>query len=279
MTKPIWKLEFEDKNKVLELINNLEFFRNKFIKWDRIRKREEFFCDMEEFLSFVADFNNKRVFSIFEHSEYYSQYKQYFSYITKYYLRTLQVIGALNMAKNFNKNVPLLSYLNSEYSKNIYDKTITDLKLIDINKYKNVYVVDTWANSATTFAFYLNTSIKKIIWLCNSHEAAYLAEEAFRKLNNNRLEFLYNDWKHIEYAKADLVYLINFTTWKKKILDKIAETSWDDITILARAPIQLWKMIFENPLKGLHPRLTVIHKGVSSKRNNYQIILLKKLNI
>lgn len=279
MVNSIWNLRSEDKNKILELNNNLEFFRKRFVKWNRIKKREEFFSDMEEFLSFVADFDDERLFSIFEHSEYYFRHEQYFSYITKYYLRTLQVIGALDMAKNYNKNTPLISYINSEYSRNIYEKTLKDLKLIDVNKFNNVYVIDTWANSATTFAFYLNTNIKKIIGLCNSHEAAYLAEESFRKLESNRLEFIYYDWKHIDYSKAELVYLINFTDWKKQILDKIAKTSWNGVVVLARVPMQLWKMIFENPLKSLHPRLSIIHKWKASKKNNYRIVILGKIDI
>lgn len=273
----IWQITRQDLEQVEILKDQLEGFRVKLSKWDRVSNRKEFFANMDEFLKFVWSFKNDRIFHIFKHTEHYSVLKDFFSFLTTYYLRTIQIMESLEIWKKIKKWESYYDYFKSDYLKRVYDQTKREMKKIDLSKCNTALVIDTWALSPTIFGIYENTNVKNVIWVSKSEESTYMAEEAIKSQKTNRMRFRYCDWRHCIYAWIDLLYITNFTINKKAILDKIAENCNDNIRVVIKIPRSLWSMIYEDPTIWLHPRLYV-DSVLSDDWHLYKTVILKKLN-
>ena len=275
----IWNITKNDLKNVTELENQLDIFRKSLMKWDRVYNRKQFFQNMEDFLSFVWNFKNKRLFHIFKHTEYFSKNKEFFSFLTTYYLRTMQIIESLHIWKVIKKWESFFDNFKSDYLINIYNETIKELSMMDISNCNTFLAIDVWTLSPTLLSVYENTDIKNIIWVSSSEESTYVAEEAVKSQKSSRMKFKYSDWRYCDYSIADIIHISSFTIRKKEILDTIAETWKDDVQILLSVPYLLWNILYENPLDDLHPRLFIANESLSVKNHFYQSVLLRKLNI
>jgi len=270
----ISQTEISDLN---NLVNKLEDFRKEITNIDYIHKKSEFFEIMKEFRSYLLSIENKQLHETFFHSKYFKLYKDFFTDINQYYLRSIESLQSISIMTKWIHNFDnFASLIDKEIVKLSFDIKANELKHIDFSGAKTLVAVWCWAMPETLLYIYENTNIENIIWVDYNHEAIFMAWEMVSWLNIDKITFHRGDGMYYDYSNADIVYIPAFTYPKDKILDRIAETWKDNVQIIVAVPKWLWNIIFED-IWQINQRLKISNReDLSTSFLAQEIVKLEK---
>lgn len=270
----ISKLEMLNLN---DFIRKLEEFRKKMTEIDYIHDKKSFFDTMKELRRYLVSVECENLYETFLHSKYFWFYKEYFTNINMYYLRSIESVQSISIMTKWIHNFDSFADLmDKEIIKQSFETKWNELKNIDFSWAKTMIMVWSWAMPETLLYIYENTNIKNIIWVDYNHEAVFMAWEMISWLNLDKITFHQWNWTHYDYSEADIVYMPLFTFPKDEILERIVETWKDNVQILITIPKWLWNLLFEW-LWSISHRLEITHReDVSTSYIAQEVIKLEK---
>lgn len=241
-----------------ELIAKLDFFKKELEKYDYIHHKNEFFSVMKEFRKFIKEMNDKKLFEEFYHSKRYEEFKKFFREKNNYYGRAMESVEALSiMTKWVHWWENFMDYIDVEQVKDNYYRKWEDIKSLDFSWDKTMVMVWCWPLPETLIYFYENTPAAKVKWIDNNYEAIYIAWEMISALGMENIQLEYYDGNKYNYQDADIIYIPGFIEDKSQLLNRIAETSKDNVQILVFSATLLSKLLYDSIPKDLHPRLKI----------------------
>jgi hypothetical protein len=265
---------------IKNLIKQLEVHKKQLEACDYIHNKEAFFQYMQEFWEYISNFKDKHIYELFEHTEYYSKNYELFASFENYYVRTLEALESMSiLTKNVHTDASFLDFFNKRIAKETYLQTSKEIQMADFSNCKTLVMVGAGPLPETILYIYENTDIENIIGLDNNQEAVFMAGEMVRSQNLPRIKFLHYDGTLYDYNDADIIYVANFVRPKKKIFHRIAETAKTNVQIVTRTPVMFGRMLYEDTLPSLHPRLSLIQEGEINWFFLWKPLLIKKLDI
>lgn len=276
----IQNITSKDQQKVSKLIDDIDIYRKTLLKIDYINNQEEFFATMHTFWQFLGTISDERLCQLFLHSSYFEEHGSYFRSLEHYYTRAVEVAEAFTIiTKQLERKLSFLDLFSTHVTKETYLQTNREMKMLDFKKCKKMVMVGCGCLPETMLYIYENTPIKEIIGIDNNQEAIYIAGEIVRNLGASKLHLLHENSINYDYKDADIILISNMMDDKKKILDRIAETTSDKVQILARTPIHLGHMFYESATEDLHNRLAAIKSERVSEYFLEHTVLMKKLEL
>lgn len=233
--------------KLNDLVKNLEEFRQKLTEIDYIHNKKVFFDIMKDLRKYLLTIENQNLYKIFLHSKYYKFYKEFFTNINMYYVRSLESLQSISiMTKGIHNFDSFANLIDKDLIKQSFETKGNEIKSLNITS-KTKTMVAVWCGSMpeTLLYFYENTNIKNIIWVDYNHEAIFMAWEMISWLNLDKITFHQWDGVDYDYKEADIVYIPIFTSPKNRILNRIIETWKDDVQIIVIVPKWLWNLLYE----------------------------------
>jgi len=272
----IKKIDISNLN---DLINELEKYRLELINIDYVHNKKNFFDIMKKLRKFLSSIKDENLYKTLFHSKYYKFYKNYFSNMNEYYLRSVEAIQSLSIMTKWIHNFDSFADLmDKEIIKQSFDSKKNEIKHLNFTDAKTLVMVWSWPLPETLLYLYENTKIKNIIWIDYNHEAIFMSWEMVSWLNLDKITFHQWNWMYYDYSKADIIYIPLFTSPKDKILKRIIETWKNSVQILVALPKWLWNLIYDW-IWDIHPRLKITAKeDVSNLYNFQEIINLEKYN-
>lgn len=276
----IQNISKSDQQKIKKLSNDIEKYRVKLKNIDYINNQEVFFATMHQFWRFLGTVRNERLCQLFLHSKYCAKHGPFFSSLEHYYTRAVEVAEAFSIiTKQLSKKLSFLELFDNDISKESYLQTNREMQMLDFKKCKKMVIVGCGCLPETMLYIYENTPIKEIIGVDNHQEAIYIAGEMIRNQGLTDIHLLHENSVNYDYKDADIVLISNMMAGKKKILDRIVNTSQDNIQILVRTPILLGHMFYDNAIEDLNKRLAIIKSKKVSDYFLENTVLLRKLAI
>ena len=271
----------EIETKVNLLKQNLEKFRVALEKNDYVQHKNAFFSIMNKFWEFAASMNDEETYEYFEHSQYFTKYRSFFSAREQYYVRTIEAIEAVNiMTKSVKENIKFYDLLERKIAKENYLKTSYEIEMMDIEDSKQLVMVGCGPLPETVLYLYENTELEEIIGLDYNQEAVYMGGEMLNSVGStSRVKLIHCDGLKYDYKDADIIFVANFVTPKIKVLQQIANTAKNGAKVLVRTPVLLGKMLYESAINGMPSRLTLLKKGDINPYFLDQSLLLEKLDL
>ncbi len=273
------KFTKDEIKKLEQFILKLQEFKEKIDKVDYIHNKEKFFDIMKEFRKYLLEHDDGNIYTIFYHSKYYDFYKNYFTRINEYYLRSLESIQSLSVITKWIHGVKTFSNLiDKELIRESFLRKEKELQPIDFSNAKKLVLVWSWPFPETLLYIYENTSVEKIVWIDYNHEAIFIAGEMIWWLNIDNITIEQFDGTEYDYSDADIVILPIFVSPKEKIIERIIKTWKDNVQILISNPKWLWKLLYEW-LEEIHPQANIVYKeDFFSSFLAQEIIKLEKYN-
>ena len=200
----------EIQDKVKFLTKNLEVFRLDLEKNDYVHHKNEFFNIMNNFWEFAASMNDKEAYEYFEHSQYFTKYRSFFSSREQYYVRTIEAIEAVNiMTKSFKENINFYDLLERKMAKENYLKTSYEIEMMDLEGSKQLVMVGCGPLPETVLYLYENTELDEIIGLDYNQEAVYMGGEMLNSVGNtSRVKLIHCDGLKYDYKDADIIFVV-----------------------------------------------------------------------
>lgn len=276
----IYNISPQDQISLNKLQNTIESFRQKLAKIDYINNQETFFTEMHNFWNFLGTQRNKKVVNLFLLSKYFHQHSAFFHSMENYYTRAIEAADAfLLITKQLSKNLSFLDVTKSHVSKATYQQTNHEMKMLDLSQCKKMVIIGCGCLPETILYIHDNSSINEIIGIDDNQEAIFVAGEMIRHQNLKNINLLHYNSKNYDYSNVDAVIITNMMKDKKTILKRIASTSKDHIQILARTPILLGHMFYEDASQSLDKRLYIETSQQVSDYFLEETLLIKKLNL
>lgn len=269
-------------NQIKELniiLKKLEDFRKKIVNIDYIHNKIDFFDTMKDFRKTIVWFNPE-IYEVFYHSKFFRFYKDFFTSVHEYYLRSIESMQSLSVmtrwVHNFNSFAEII---DRDILKESFERKQQELDSIDFSKAENFVFVWCGPFPETILYVYENTSIKKILWLDYNHEAIYMAWEMVNWLWLENISFKRTDAMDFDYSEADVISIPLFVTKKDEIINKIIETWKDWVQVLIRSPKGFLNLIYKSLWTNLSPRANITYrKDIVSEHVTEEIIKLEKFN-
>lgn len=268
------------REKLVDLQQTLESFRIQLVNTDYISERAAFFEIMKSFWAFANSFDDEEVYDFFEHSEYYTKHKMFFSSMEQYYVRTIEAIEAVSiMTKSFEHHLKSFDLFEQRMAKENYSKTSDEIQMTGIDNVNNLVMVGCGPLPETILYLSENTDVKSIVGIDYNQEAIYMAGEMIQSLGqSDKVKLMHYNGVEYDYKNADLIIVANFISPKAKVLQRIANTAKNGAKILVRTPILLGKMLYESA-DSLPSRLILQKKGIPNRYFLDQSLFLEKLDI
>lgn len=266
-----------DISNLNDLIKNLEKYRKKLTNIDYIHDKKNFFLIMQELRKFIASIEDKKIYETLLHSKYYKLYKDYFTGINMYYLRSIESVQSLSIMTKWIHNFDsFVDLMDKEIIKQSFKSKENEIKTINFDNAKTLIMIWTGPLPETLLYIYENTNIKNIIWIDYNHEAIFMSWEMISWLKLDKITLHQWNWLHYDFSEADVIYIPLFTYPKDKILDRIAETWKDSVQVLVAVPKWLWNLIYDW-IWYINPRLKILNReDVSTSFNLQEVIKLWK---
>jgi hypothetical protein len=262
------------------LERQLESFR---IRLNECRKNsDEFFQTMREFWQFMSRYYEKKdhdesIFHAFEKTDYFSRYHKEFSEHESYYVRANEMREAYAVAdKPYRESQRFQELCDTELSKQTYDQTRSEAMLVDYSNCDTLVMVGCGPFPETTMYLYENTPIKIIIGLDQEQSAVAIAGDLLASLGIDKIQMEHAKGEKYDYSEADVIYVANFVSPKREVFEHIAETAKPNTKIITRHPVSFGKMLYEDTLANIPPRLTVKRTGQVNPYFLFQGLLLVK---
>ena len=270
----------EESKALKSLESDLDSFREKLEKVDYSKDEKAFFTLMQEFWAFISWFTDERLYSIFEHSQYFALYQNFFSKNEEFYVRALETVESLSVLTNKDwKNISFYDKFTLQNPKEVYKQTWIEIWMLDLEDAHTLVMVGCWPLPETILFYYENTLIDTIVALDNNQEAVVMAGKLIRSQSLNRIKTIRIDGTHYDYKDADIICLANFVSPKSKVFDQIAKTAKVNVQIVTRTPILFWRMLYEDTVNALNSRLAVVKESPVNPFFLAKTLLIKKLDI
>ena len=271
----------EIQNKVKSLTQTLEEFRIALEHNNYMSHKKEFFEIMNKFWEFASSMQDTKTYEYFEHSQYFSKYRSFFSSKEQYYVRTIEATEAINIiTKSIKENIRFYDLLERKMAKENYLKTSYEIEMMDLEKKKQLVMVGCGPLPETILYLHDNTNLEEIIGLDSNQEAILMGGDMLNSIGNtSRVNLIHCDGVKYDYKDADIIFVANFVTPKIKVLQQIANTAKNGAKILVRTPVLLGKMLYECAINGLPSRLTLRKKKNINSYFLDQSLLLEKLDL
>ena len=273
-------MEYNNKEieKIKVIVDELEKFRKNIISIDYIHNKTDFFEIMEKFRKYLVEISVWNNFEIFYHSKYYKFYKDFFTDINEYYIRSLESMQALSVMTQWVHNFESVSeFLNSDFLKEGFERKSKEFAVIDSSKVKNIVFVWCWPFPETMLYIYENMNVDKILWLDYNHEAIYMAWEMMNGLWYTNISFKQIDAVDFDYSDADVVFMPLFVSKKSKVLNQIEKTWKNSVQILSISAKHFLNLVFEWMWDIDNNRLEVVSRDyLSTEFSTQEIIKLEK---
>lgn len=247
--------------KLNDLVKSLEIFRNKLISIDYIHNKKVFFDVMKDLRKYLLKIENQDLYKIFLHSKYFKEYKEFFSSINMYYLRSLESLQSISIMTRWIHNFDTFADLiDKDLIKQSFETKWNEIKSLNISKdTKTLIAVWCWSMPETLLYIYENTDIKNMVWIDYNHEAVFMAWEMVSWLKLDKITFHQWEWADYDYSDADIIYIPIFTSSKNKILNRVVETWKDSVQILITVPKWLWNLLYDG-IWNVNNRLKIAYR-------------------
>lgn len=274
----------ELREKVDEVFEQLEQFKNELEQYPYGYKQREFFAIMENLHAFLAKIDNEEVCEMVIHSERYGKYESFFRHQNDYFMRAIETVEALDIiSNNVGVQSSLQDLISMKYLRQLFLNKGQELQLLDFKNAKKMVLVGSGPLPHTSLYVYENTTIPQIIGLDYNEEAIYISSRFIENLGfNDRIHLECIDGCKYDYKDADIVYIAGFVRPKYKVLEQIANTSTNpSLQILVDSTSGMKKLLFEdiNP-NTIHKRLKI--DKIDSRRSElsrWEMIKIIKYDI
>lgn len=252
-----------DKEKLANLVNNLENYKQKLEKINYTHDKKEFFEVMTNFRRYLLSADEEGLYEVFFHSKHFRKYKDFFTNINNYYLRMLESLQSISiMTRGIHNYRSFSDIIDKDLIKESYEKKAKEIESIDFSEAKQMILVWCGPMPETLLYMYENTNIDNIVGIDNNHEAVFIAGEMINGLNLDKISLYQADGTRFNYKNADIVYLPIFAYPKNKIIKRIVETGKESVQILVNSPVGLANLMYEDFWK-IHPRLKIEYRSDS----------------
>jgi hypothetical protein len=227
-------------------LQKIETYKEKFIQCNYSQEKKIFFHLMRDFLAFLSEIKNPRIYEIFLHSKDYRLHQKIFRHYHSYYIRAVELLESIAiMTKTTAKKTDFVDLLDSIRIQDRYYRKAQELDFINFEKKKIFATVGCGSFPETMLYMYENTNIQNIIGVDDNEEAVYTAGNIVSSLGLSDVHFRCINGKFFDYKDIDIIYISNFILDKKEILQRIAETMKDDVQIITRIPISLHNIFYD----------------------------------
>lgn len=263
-----------------QLEHQLESFR---VQLQSSRKNgEEFFTAMRVLWQFMSEYygsrdNDQTVFNLFQKTDYFARNHKEFAEHESYYVRANEMREAWAVIdKPYRQSKRFLELCDTELSRQAYMQTRTETQKVDFKGCDTLVMVGCGPFPETMMYIHENTPIQHIIGLDQEQSAVAIAGDLLASLGIDKIRTEHAKGECYDYSQADMIYVANFVSPKREIFNQIAETAKPDALILTRNPVSFGKMLYENTLDNIPPRLTVKEVGAVNTYFLFEGVLLMK---
>lgn len=159
----------------------------------------------------------------------------------------------------------ILEMFDQEFSRNAYLRIKDTLDFIDFSKCGTFIMVGCGPLPATLFCIHENTDVQAIIGVDNNQEAIDFAKKLIEYQELPRIQVRKMNGIDFNYQKADVIYVANLVSPKKKILNQILETSKRDVQVILRDPYGMGTLLSESGMEDLDSRFQCIGEGIENE--------------
>lgn len=107
--------------------------------------------------------------------------------------------------------------------------------------------------------------MQTIIGVDNNREAIDAAGKLIEHQEHPRIRLKHMNGINFNYQEADVIYVANLVSPKKKILNQIIETARKDIQVILRDPYGMGILLSESGMEDLDPHFKVMGEGIENK--------------
>lgn len=227
-------------------IKRLKDFKNT-IECTSSNQPEKFISTMESLWKFLCSVNDERIVVSLQHDARFRVIKKYLVESWHKYITLIEVNIAKKFLNDVNSNSNNISSALSEEQYEGLDKELS-LSTQSISGC-NVAMVGCGPLPETLVEIYrYNKKVKQIIGIDKRPEVLKIANKVIKKIlpdaENIKLET--SKAELYDYKDIDIIFLSNGLVSKGVILKRIYETGENSLEILARTPILMGKIVYEN---------------------------------
>ena len=249
-----------------ELLKTLNGFREDMGKYSHEHDRDIFFSVMQNLISFLSGINDPLTLKAFRGSDYFRDHRSFFISRQSSYYHAIESAEALSLReKHSAQGQSILDIFDRGFSKNAYLRIKDALEFVDFSVCETFIMVGCGPLPATLFCIHENTNVQKIIGVDNNREAVDTAVELLERHKIPRIQIKHATGINFNYQEADIIYVANLVSPKKKILNQIIETAKNDVQLILRDPCGMGILLSESGMEDLDPRLRLIGEGIENK--------------
>jgi len=267
----------EDIEKLDIIIKDFETFREKITNIDYIHNKVDFFDLMKKFRKYIAHLDSS-MYNIFYHSKFFKFYKDFFTDINEYYLRSIESIQSLSVMTQWIHNFNSFSeMIDRELLKESFNRKYQELEPGNFENIENFVIAWCWPFPETLLFVHENIKVKNILWLDYNHEAIYMAWEMINWLWIDNISFKQINAIEFNYSEADVVSIPIFVPKKTEIINQIIETWKEDVQIIVTCPKWFLNLIYKWLWENLTPRAKITYRqDIKSDYINQEILKIEK---
>ena len=263
----------EQIEQVKLISDKLGNFKEELLKIDYVHNKPEFFKIMKEFRKYLVDISKECDFEVFKHSKNFEDYRNFFTEINEYYVRSIEAMQALSVMTQWIHNFNHFSELiDKDFVRESFIRKEKELAPLNLSKDKKFVMAWSGPFPETLLYIYENTEIENILWLDYNHEAIYMSGELLNWLGLDNISFKHVDAIEYDYKDADIVSIPIFVPLKTEIINQAIKTWKDDIQILVASPKWFLNLIYK-PLCNITPRANITYREDLSTDFIYQEII------
>lgn len=212
------------------------------------QNKQEFALVIEKFWSFLISIQDNHLFAKLQDNRFFPELKKYLANRWHEYISLIEIDIAKNFLETSNKNIQPFSALSAEdyigvnKELSLINKSLTGLTVI---------MAGCGPFPETLMEIYKgNPAVKMAIGIEERSNVSQLANKVISKnfpdVKNVKVVNLKAE--NFDYQDVDIIFLANGLLRKEVILDRIYNTAKDDVKILARNPILMGKLLYEDIL-------------------------------
>jgi hypothetical protein len=254
------------KTRISELLKNLDRFRKDLERCGNEHNAETLFPLMRTLVSYLANIRDPLTLDLLRQSGSFRDYQSFFiSQQTSYY-HAVESAEALSLKKKLQSaGQSIFDIFDQEFSRNAYVRIKEVQDFIDFSKCGTFAMVGCGPLPATLFYIHEKTNVETIIGVDNSREAIDLAGKLLEHQTFPRIQLKHLNGMNCNYQEADIIYIANLVSPKRKILNRIIETTRDGVTVILRDPYGMGILLSESGMEELDPRFILIGEGTKNE--------------
>jgi hypothetical protein len=254
------------KTTISELLKNLDRFRKDLERCSCEHDAENFFPLMRNLVSYLANINDPLTLGLFRHSEHFRDYQSFFISQQNSYYHAIESVEALSLNQKLQSaGQSILDIFDQEFSRNAYLRIKDVQDSTDLSECGTFAMVGCGPLPATLFYIHEKTSIEIIIGVDNNREAIDVAGKLIEHQEFPRIQLKHVNGMNFNYQEADIIYIANLVSPKRRILNQIIETARNDVKVILRDPYGMGILLSESGMEDLDPRFRLIGEGTKNE--------------